>query len=82
MASKRFHKYQWRLFFPIVGMMWFLIIVLAVYQYNREVTYRTETIHKQLALINNRIIDAYEQDISLVPFMNFLGRYFDNSVLD
>ncbi len=82
MASKRFHKYQWRLFFPIVGMMWFLIIVLAVYQYNREVTYRTETIHKQLALINNRIIDAYEQDISLVPFMNFLGRYFDNSVFD
>lgn len=82
MDSRRFLSYQWRLFFPIVGMMWLLIIVLVIYQYRREVTYRTESIHKELSLINNRIIDAYEQDISLIPFMNFLSRYYENSTLE
>lgn len=82
MASKRSLSYKWRLFFPIVGLVWLLIIVIVFYQYKREVAYRTETVHKELSLINNRIIDAYEQDISLVPFMNFLSRYYENSTLE
>lgn len=82
MDSKRFLSYKWRLFFPIVGMMWLLILVLVIYQYRREINYRTEAINKELSLINNRIIDAYEQDISLIPFMNFLSRYYEDSTLE
>lgn len=82
MVSKRRFSYRWRLFVPIVAMMWLIIAVVMVFQYKREVSYRTTTIHKQLALINSRILDAYEHGVDLDPFMRFLEHYFDNSMFD
>ncbi len=49
------------------------------YQYRREVEYRTENIDKQLRLISNRIVDAYENNIELNPYFVFLERYYENS---
>ncbi len=63
-------------------MMWLIIFVLFAYQYKREVNYRAENISKQLSIINSRIIDAYENDIDLTPFMNFVAQYFDNSMFE
>lgn len=82
MDLKKRLSYRWRLFIPIVGMMWFIVAVLMVYQYKREVSYRTNNIHKQLAFINSRILDAYETDTDLTPFMNFVGQYYENSIFD
>ncbi len=80
MALRNRLSYQWRLFIPLTALLWILIIVLAFFQYKREVSYRTEIIRQQLSLVNNRIINAYERDLDLVPFMHFVAQYFDNTM--
>lgn len=82
MASKRRFSYRMRLFIPMVGIMWTIIALLVFYQYRRETTYRTEEVNKQLNLIDNRIISAYEKGIDLRPFLNFLNEYFTDSMFD
>lgn len=63
-------------------MLWFIIIALALFQYEREKTYRTQRVNDELRLINSRIIASYDQDIDLAPFMNFIAKYYENSVLN
>ncbi len=82
MASSRRLSYRWRLFIPVVGMMWIVLAVLVIYHYKREVAYRTETVKSQLALINNRILDAYEHGTDMRPFLDFIDQYFANSDYD
>ena len=82
MALRKPIRYQWRLFIPLVAMLWFIIIALALFQYEREKTYRTQRVNDELRLINSRIIASYDQDIDLAPFMNFIAKYYENSVLN
>lgn len=80
MALKKRLSYQWRLFIPLTALLWLLIIVLVFFQYKRDIAYRTENIHRQLSLVNNRIINAYERDLDLTPFMHFVAQYYDNTI--
>ncbi len=82
MALKKRFSYQWRLFFPVVGMMWLIIAVLMVYQYRHETSYKISSMESSIDFVNNRIISAYETEIDLVPFLQFVGTYFDNTSLD
>lgn len=62
--------------------MWLLMVVLVLYHYKNVADNRSDTIRAQLALVNNRIIAAYEDDVDIQPFLNFIERYFEDSVLD
>lgn len=81
MGLKRPISYQWRLFFPLVALLWSVIIVLALFQYEREKDYRTTRLNDELRLINSRIINAYENDLDMEPFMRFLAQYYEHSIL-
>lgn len=82
MGLKRSISYQWRLFFPLVGLLWFIIIAMAVFQYDRERTYRMNRIGDDLRLVNSRIISAYEDSADLAPFIRFISNYYENSELN
>lgn len=62
--------------------MWLLMVVLTLYHYRSAMTYREESVRSQLSLVSNRILAAYENDFDIQPFLNFIERYYDNSVLD
>lgn len=79
MALKRSISYQWRLFFPLVGLLWTVIIVQAVIQYQRETQYREDRLNDDLMLVNSRIIDSYEENMDMYPFMRFVSKYYENS---
>lgn len=81
MASKRRFSYQWRQFFPILGLLWGTIAVVFFYFYKREVDARTENIRNQLEFVCERLIVAYERDEDMRQFMNFIGIYFDGKLL-
>lgn len=81
MVLKKHISYQWRLFIPWTFVMWAMIIVLAIYQYDREREYRINNIKEQLSLVTHRIINAYETDIDLISFMKFLAQYYDDNEL-
>ena len=82
MVSKRRINYQWRLFIPLVTLLWLIIGILVFFQYRREVNYRTDNIKSQLSLINNRLISAYERDYDLGPFIHFLAMYLGDDTFD
>lgn len=49
------------------------------YQYKREADYRAQVFNEELSLIDNRIIDAYEHNANLRPFMAFVQQFFEGS---
>ncbi|MDE7397139.1 MAG: HAMP domain-containing histidine kinase [Muribaculum sp.] len=75
-------KYQWRFFFPVVGLLWIVIICMTFYQQSRETEYRKARLNDDLRMVNSRIIDAYENNVEMAPFMNFIQRYYENSELN
>ncbi len=81
MASRKPISYQWRLFIPLVALLWSVIISLALFQYQREKDFRSQRLNDELRLINSRIINAYENDLDMEPFMSFLAQYYDHSEL-
>lgn len=82
MGSKRRISYHWQLFLPVAAAICLLIGTLVWYQYRREASYRDETMQKELAIINNRILYAYEKDISLRSFLNFIQQYYRGTIYD
>lgn len=73
---------MWRIFIPMVAMVWLLMAGILVYQYNREVNYRTESINSQLHIINRYIIDCYEREADLEGMLGFLDEYFENTMFN
>lgn len=81
MASKRRFSYWWRIFLPMLFILWTLIGIQAIMRYSNEKEYRTERIAEELELINSRIIDAYENDYDLDPFLKFIENYYKETNL-
>ncbi len=79
MDLRRPIKYQWRLFLPLVVLLWTLIATLAIYTYRSEKEFREKHLNEDLRLINSRVINAYENDMELKPFMNFISQYYEKS---
>ena len=42
----------------MTGILWAIVAVLVIYQYKREVNYRTEALKSQLDVISKRLIAA------------------------
>lgn len=79
MASKRRISTQWRIFLPLVLMLWVVIVSAYVWGYNRERDYRTGLIRQELTKTAGRIIASYETEgVELVPTINFLRQYYAN----
>lgn len=82
MGLRKPFSYQWRLFFPLVALLWFTIAAMVAIQYNREKSYRSDISKQQLEFINKRVIFAHERGVNLAPFMEFVKDYFEQSVYD
>lgn len=61
-----------------------LLIVGSVFTYHvyKEVELRTDMVHDQLNTINGRILDAYEKNVDIHQYLQFLERFYDNSMFD
>lgn len=80
MALKRRFSYQWRMFLPIVTMLWAILIIFAFYLNNKEKEMRINIVNHEMELINSRVITAYEHDMDIEPFMSFIKSYYDKSM--
>lgn len=79
MALKRRFKYHWRLFWPLVSIVWIIIGVLLVFQHKREVRENQSRLSDELSFITSRVLSAYEKGERLDEFINFLEVYYDSS---
>lgn len=79
MALKRRINFQWRLFLPIATALCIVFGLIIFYQYKREADYRAQIFSSELDLIDNRVLDAYRQDVNLRTFLTFIQQYFQGS---
>ncbi len=82
MGLRRRINYKWRLFFPLVSLLWLTIAAMVAIQYDREKAYRNDISRQQLEFINKRVVSAYEHGIDIAPFLGFVENYFDQSVYE
>ena len=82
MVLKRRISYHWRLFIPIATILCIVFGLIIYYQYKREADYRAQIFSAELELIDNRILNVYEEDVNLRTFLNFLQKFFKGSVFE
>ncbi len=82
MVLKRRISYHWRLFIPIATILCVVFGLIIFYQYKREANYRAQFFSTELELIDNRILDAYEDDVNLRTFLAFIQQFFKGSVFE
>ncbi len=82
MALRRRIKFQWRLFIPVYLLT--IAIVGSVFYYHiyHEGELKTDLVHDQLNAVNGRIIEAYEKNIDLHQYMQFMERFYNNTMFD
>ncbi len=73
-------SYRWRLFIPLVALLWFTIATMVFFQYKREQSYRSDIVKNRLEFVTQRVIYAYEHNANLAPFTKFITDYFKQSV--
>ncbi len=76
MVLKRHISYQWRLFLPLIGLIWLMTLVLSIWLGYRRYVEERNRINLQVELINSRIISAYEHDIDPRDFLDFVKEYY------
>ena len=65
-------SYQWRLFLPLATILCIVFGLIIYYQYKREADYRAQIFGSELEMIDNRILNAYDEDVNLRTFLNFI----------
>lgn len=75
-------SYQWRLFLPLATIICIVFGLIIYYQYKREADYRAQIFGSELEMINNRILNAYDEDVNLRTFLNFIQKFFKGSVFE
>lgn len=80
--KKRRTNYQLKLFLPIVGLLWVIIIAVEVSQYKREKDYRAEMIRSRIEFMNQRLLSLMEEGIDPTAFLHFIDNYYKASELD
>lgn len=76
MGSKIKMSYQWRLFFPLIGLLWVVLGATIWWQYRHEEETRMEQVRKQMDYINARILYERDMDQDIFSLFRFLGEYF------
>lgn len=82
MGLKRKLNYHQRLFIPIVGILWLIIIVPAYVQSQRESRFKAEALRAEIRLINQRAIGLYQAGEDPTSFIRFIDEYYKNSIFD
>ena len=76
MASKKHFSYQWRFLFPMVALVWLIVIVLGIWMYRTEHDLKVDNIRSQVSLVNSRIIYAYDHDHDPQAFLDFVDYFY------
>lgn len=83
MALKKQIKYQWKVFLPLLALLWLTIICLGLWLYNIQRKLRIDNIRTQVDFVAARIIDTYDKKTDPNAFLAFVEDfYIDNKLFD
>lgn len=81
---KRNHilKLHWKLFFPLVGVIWLIIGITITYFVRHETQRQKDNLENRLINVNNTVIDAYNRGLDLQNTVNFIKLFTGQTTLD
>ncbi len=59
MSKKHIIKLHWKLFFPLVGLLWVIIAITMTYSVMHEKRRQMDNLQTRLVNVNATVIDAY-----------------------
>lgn len=81
MIENRILKLHWKLYFPLIGLLWLIIGITIVYFVSHEKQRQRENLENRLLNVNNTVIDAYERGVNLQETVDFIHLFTDNTTL-
>lgn len=79
---KRKPSYLLTLFVPTVALLWIIVIVVELTQYNRDKEFRSDMIRARIEFMNAYLLSLIEQDADPTPYFRFIDKYYEASELD
>ncbi len=81
MAKNHIIRLHWRLFFPLIGLLWLIIGITIAYFVSHEKQRQKENLENRLLNVNNTVVAAYERGVNLQETVNFIRLFTNNTTL-
>ena len=81
MAKQHILRLHWKLFIPLVTLLWLIIGITIIYFVAHEKQRQKENLENRLLNVNNTVIDAYERGVDLQKTVDFIRHFTDNTTL-
>lgn len=82
MSKKHIIKLHWKLFFPLVGLLWVIIAITMTYSVMHEKRRQMDNLQTRLVNVNATVIDAYERGVDLQNTVNFIRLFTGETTLE
>ncbi len=82
MFKKRISRLHWKLFLPLIGLLWLIIGITIFYFVSNERIRQKESLENRLLNVNNTVIDAYNRGFDLKSTVEFIRLYTSDTTLD
>ncbi len=82
MSQKHILRLHWKLFLPLVGLLWLIIGITITYFVRHETQRQKENLENRLLNVNNTVIDAYERNNDLQETVDFIKLFTGQTTLD
>ena len=81
MTRPRISKLHWKLYIPLVTLLWLIIGITIVYFVSHEKQRQKSNLVVRLLNVNNTVIDAYDRGEDLQETVDFIDLFLDNTTL-
>lgn len=82
MSNNHVTRLHWKLFFPLVGLLWVVIGITIIYFVSHERQRLSYNLGNRLVNVNSTIIDAYEESDDLQKTVDFIKLFTNQTTLD
>lgn len=82
MSKKHVTRLHWKLFFPMVGLLWLVIGITISYFVTHERQRLSHNLGNRLINVNSTVIDAYEKGADLQKTVDFIKLFTNQTTLD
>ncbi len=82
MISKRVLRLHWKLFLPLIGLLWLIIGITITYFVTHEKQRLKENLENRLLNVNSTVIEAYENGADLQKTVDFIKLFTGSTTLD
>lgn len=80
--KKRVLSLHWKLFIPLIALMWLIIGITISYFINHEKHRQRENLENRLKNVNATVLEAYNNGVDLQETVGFIRLFTDNTTLD